>query len=48
MDGSPRSYEAHQEGVRRRLLVYIHEEMKTYSYRPIVTSDTLIERYCNN
>jgi len=44
---SPRSDEAHHEGVRRRLL-YIHEEMKIYCNRTIVFSDTSIERYCEN
>jgi len=36
VDGSPRSDEAHQEGVRRRLL-YIHEEMTIYCNSPIVS-----------
>jgi len=39
VDGSPRSRTAHQDSVRRRLL-YVHEEMKTYCDRPIVTKDT--------
>jgi len=46
VDGSPRIDDAHQEGVRRRLL-YIHEEIKM-SNSPIVSSVTLIERYCKN
>jgi len=32
VDGSPRSDEAHKEGVRRRLL-YIHAKMKIYNNR---------------
>jgi len=47
VDGSPSGNEAHQEGVRKRLL-YIHEEMKIYCNHPIVSSDTSIERYCKN
>jgi len=46
-DGSLRSDEAHQEGVRRRLL-YIHEEMKIYCNRTIVSIDTSIEMYFKN
>jgi len=42
-----RSDEAHQEGVRRRLL-YIHEGMKIYCYRSIVSIDASIEKYCKN
>jgi len=49
LDGSPRSDEAHQEGVRGRLLVlYIHEELKICCDDPIVTSDKLIEKYRKN
>jgi len=47
VDSSPRSDEAHQESVLRRLL-YIHEEMKICCDRPIVASDTSIEGYRKN
>jgi len=40
---SPHNVEAHHESLRRRLL-YIHEEMKIYCDRSIVTSDTSIEK----
>jgi len=47
VDGSSRSDEAHQKGERRRIL-YMHEEMKIYCNRTIVSNDTSIERYCKN
>jgi len=46
-DSSPRSDEAHQEGVRRRLL-YLHELMTIYPNQPILSSNTSFEKYCKN
>jgi len=43
----PRSDDAHQESVRRRLL-YIHEEIKIYCDGLIVTSYIAIETYSKN